>query len=109
LIEARTNPLIIQSIMQTKDILEKLGAVLGPNGLFIDPDEDTSIELKGEIGGADDLIDGFIRDLEQHDKSLHESREIREKNLETKEAGRIYESSSENYHNSIASSTDHFQ
>jgi hypothetical protein len=87
LIEARTNPGVVQNVMRTKDILLKLGAVLGPDGLFIDPDEDKSIELNVEIGGSGDLIDGFLKDLEQHDISLRESRELREENRELKEIG----------------------
>ena len=109
LIEARTNPGVVQNVMRTKDILLKLGAVLGPDGLFIDPDEDKSIELNVEIGGTGDLIDDFLNDLERHDNRLRESRELREKSYESKEAGKAYESTSDNFHNSVTSTSDYSQ
>ena len=109
LIEARTNPLIAEAVMQTKSILVKLGAVLGPDGLFIDPDEDKSVELNVEIGGTGDLIDDFLKDLERHDNRLRETRELREKSYESKEAGKAYESASENYHNKMTSTSDNLQ
>ncbi|MCL2663804.1 MAG: hypothetical protein FWE83_10850, partial [Oscillospiraceae bacterium] len=106
LIEAKSNPRIVQNVMRTKDLLLKLGAVLGPDGLFIDPDEDKSIELNVEISGTGDLIDDFLKDLKRHDNRLRETRELREKSYESKEAGKAYESTSENYHNKMTSTSD---
>jgi len=107
--EARTNPLVLQSVMQTVNILVKLGAELGPDGYFLNPDKSLFVSLDVELGAgdSDELFDEFLKDLEQHEKNLQESREQLEKNLNTKEAVGVYESASDNYHNSSkAESTD---
>jgi len=79
LIEARSNPFALKSALQTKDILVKLGAILGPDGLFLDPEGESFVKLDAEIGGPNDLIDEFLEDVDKHDKRLRESRERLEK------------------------------
>jgi len=107
--EARTNPLVAESVMQTRDILVKLGAELGPDGYFLNPDKSIFVSLDVEFGAGDSdaLFDGFLKDLEQHHKNLDESRERLEKNRYTREVLGVYESASDNYHNGFETkSTD---
>jgi len=87
--EARTNPLVFAPVMQTKNILEKLGAKLGPDGLFMHS-ENFKLNLKDLInkdGMPDDPIDELIEALNRHDKKLRESKERYENNREIGIAG----------------------
>ena len=79
------NPFVIR----VRDILVKLGAKLGPNGYFLDPNGEPFIELDVTFGSldSDDLFDEFREDLEQHDENLHEARELLEKKGDVIEAG----------------------
>jgi len=69
-------------VQRVVDILVKLGAKLGPNGYFLDPDGDPFVELDVEYGSldSDDLFDEFFNDLEKHDEDLRESKEQLDKN-----------------------------
>ena len=69
-------------VLRVRDILLKLGAELGPNGLFLDPDGQAFVDLNVEFASldSDDLFDEFHSDLEQHDEDLRESRELVEEN-----------------------------
>jgi len=93
-------------VLRVRDILIKLGAELGPNGLFLDPAGQPHVELNVELGGTDDLIDEFINDLEQHEKTLLESRERIEKNRELVDLNDSYESASDSNQNSKVSSSN---
>jgi hypothetical protein len=86
-------------VLRVRDILIKLGAELGPNGYFLDPDGNPFIELNVEYGSldSDDLFDEFHNDLEQHDEKLRDSRESPEKNRYSREASDVYDSTSDNY------------
>ena len=92
-------------VLRVRDILIKLGAELGPDGLFLDPDGQPHVELNVELGGTDDLIDEFINDLEQHEKTLLESQERLEKNRELKDLIESYESASDSHSNNTAGSS----
>ena len=67
-------------VIRVRDILIKLGAELGPNGYFLDPDGNPFVELDVTFGSldSDDLFDEFRDDLEQHDETLRESKELLE-------------------------------
>jgi len=67
-------------VLRVRDILVKLGAELGPNGYFLDPDGNPFVELSVTYGSldSDDLFDEFHDDLEQHDEKMQESRELLE-------------------------------
>jgi hypothetical protein len=72
-------------VLRVRDILVKLGAELGPNGLFLDPDGNPFVELNVEFSGAGDLIDELLETLEKHDENLRETRERYDGNRETRE------------------------
>jgi len=95
-------------VLQVKDILVKLGAELGPNGLFLDPDGNPFVELNVAFGSldSDDLFDEFRDDLEKHDESLREAKELLENHHDFKEVSGLYASASDNFHNSITSTSD---
>jgi len=81
------------NVLRAKDILVKMGAELGPNGYFLDPDGNPFVELGVTFGSldSDDLFDEFHNDLEKHDENLREARELLEKNSSLK----VYDDSSE--------------
>jgi len=74
-------------VQRTREVLEKLGAELGPNGYFLNPDGTPFVDLDVEIGtiDSDELTDEYLKALERHDKSLYESRERLENNRASKE------------------------
>ena len=96
------NPFVIR----VRDILVKLGAILGPNGYFLDPDGDPFVELGVTFGSldSDDLFDEFREDLEKHDESLQESRELLDNNRNLREAKESYESTANTFHSNIPES-----
>ncbi|MDR2585426.1 MAG: hypothetical protein LBC84_04295, partial [Prevotellaceae bacterium] len=107
--DTRPNPHSLPWVMQTKDILVKLGAKLGPDGLFLQSENRIFVDLDIKLGGAsdsDDLLDEFIESLNKHEKKLRESKERYESNRESAEVGKLYESNSDSYHSSSVSTSD---
>ena len=99
-------------VMRARDILVKLGAVLGPNGLFLDPDGQGHVELNVDFTSpdSDDLFDEFLSDLEEHDEDLKEARELLEENSDAKDTGGVYEPAYEGVYNyNIASNVEYSQ
>ena len=96
-------------VLRVRDILVKLGAELGPNGFFLNPNGDPFVELDVTFGSldSDDLLDEFRDDLEQHDENLRESKELYEKSANSKEVSNLYETASNNYHNSLTSTSEY--
>ncbi|MCL2628058.1 MAG: hypothetical protein FWD44_05085 [Oscillospiraceae bacterium] len=95
-------PGVFQRVMQTVEMLVKLGAVLGPDGLFVEPKKSVFVELDVKLGApddSDDLVDEFLKDLEKHDKTLSENKEQLDKNRELKEVSEKYSSYSANFYN----------
>jgi len=75
------------SVLLTKDMLVKLGAELGPNGLFLSPNRNLRVDLHVEPGtiDSDDLTDDFLKTLERHDNSLRDSSERTDRNRALRE------------------------
>ena len=83
----KKNPLVLRA----RDILVKLGAELGPNGYFLDPNGEPFIELDVIFGSldSDDLLDEFREALDEHDEDLQEARELAEKGNDSQKASEV--------------------
>ena len=109
--DSRPNPHAQTWITQTTNILVKLGAILGPDGLFLQSKERIFLDYNPEFttNDSDDLFDGFLKDLEKHEKTLRESRELLEKNRDMKKVSGVYEATVDNYYSNITSTADYSQ
>jgi hypothetical protein len=119
--EAKSHTPALPFALQAKEMLVKLGAPLGNDGYFLHKlSKEQLLHLFGiadeyEIPGTKDvkidkdLIDDFIEDLAKHEKSMKETREHVENSRSSKEVHGVYESTSDNYHNSIISTSDYLQ
>lgn len=110
--DSRPNPHAQTWIMQTKDILVKLGAILGPDGSFLQSDKRIFANLNikiGESDDSDDVIDELLEIMKQRDIRMKESMERTNRNRELREASGVYESSSDNFHNKVTGTTDYNQ
>ena len=73
----RNEPHHLPFIAQTTKILEKLGAKLGLDGLFLQSENRVYSDINARLTNRnepDDLIDELLENLERHDKTLRESR-----------------------------------
>ena len=84
--ELKINPGLSKFVNHTTNILVKLGAKLGADGLFLPSKLEWKINFDEML--SDDPIDVLLEDLERHDKSLRESRERYEKNRELSEVSK---------------------
>jgi len=94
------------NVLRVRDILVKLGAELGPNGLFLDPEGQQFVELDVELGSTGDLFDEFLEALNEHDEELQESRDLIEGNQNASESHVLYESGSDSSNNNSISIND---